>query len=163
MDENVKICVKARTDFFGTYLTIPPQLQPQVDQFIAQINALGEQSADSAAFEQQFVATGLQDTFNSLITGCTPQAHTMTREEKAFARQTAKEIFAEDKDRILKEAGEELLDTVAMKAESELRTRRRQEMIDAGVLDDYTRATNVVEDAGIIGRFFKGKFGKKKG
>jgi hypothetical protein len=35
-------------------------------------------------------------------------------------------------------------------------------MSEAGVLDEYTKVSNAVEDAGIIARFFKGKLGKKK-
>ena len=102
------------------------------------------------------------DEFNGLVTRCTPQAYQMTKEDKAYSRQVAKDIFREDKNRILREAGEDLLETVEMKAESDLRAQRIRQMSEAGVLDEYTKASNAVEDAGIIARFFKGKFGKKK-
>ena len=162
MTDEVKVCVEARTGFFGKYMTVPAALQPELDSFLARITALGEDSANAAEFESRFQSTGLSDTFNSLVSRCTPQAHQMTQEEKAYARQTAKEIFREDKGRILKEAGEDILESVQLKAESDLMAARRREMADAGVLDDYTRATNYVEDAGILARFLKGKFGKKK-
>ena len=47
-----------------------------------------------------------------------------------------------------------------MKVESDLRAQRIREMSDAGVLDDYTRATNVIEDVGILTRLFKRKRNK---
>lgn len=162
MRDDVKTCLEGRTTFFGKYLVVPPALQPEVDSFLARATALAEDSADAAAFEQQFVATGLSDTFNSLITRCTPQAYTMTQEDKAHSRQVARELFREDKGRILKEAGEDLLESVQMKAESDLNAARIKQMSEAGVLDDYTKATNLVEDVGILGRFFKKKLGKKK-
>lgn len=162
MIEEVRTCICARTDFFGKYVVVPPALQPELGSFLEKINALGENCTGAEEFEQQFQASGLMDVFNSLVTRCTPQNYQMTAEDRAYSRQVSKEIFQEDKNRILKEAGEELLESVQMKAESDLMAARRCEMADKGVLDDYTRATNYVEDAGIISRFLKGKFGKKK-
>ena len=160
MIEEVRICVSARTDFFEKYVAVPPALQPELDIFLEKINALGENCTGAAEFEQQFQASGLMDIFNSLVTRCTTQAYQMTAEDKAYSRQVAKEIFAEDKDRILKEAGQNLLESVEMKVESDLRAQRIREMSDAGVLDDYTRATNVIEDVGILTRLFKRKRNK---
>lgn len=162
MREDVKACVDARTGFFGTYMTVPPTLQPELDAFLTRITALGEESADAAEFEQAFRSTGLSDIFNGLVSRCTPQAYQMTEADKAHSRQVAKEIFREDKDRILKEAGADLLESAEMAAESKLREERIHRMADAGVYDDYTKATNAVEDAGIVAGFFKGLFGKKK-
>ncbi len=162
MIEEVKTCISARTDFFGTYMTVPAQLQPELDSFLAQITALGENSASAAEFEEKFQTSGLSDTFNSLVSRCTPQAYQMTEADKAYAKQTAKEIFREDKDRILKEAGKDVLESVALKAESDINTARIRKMSEAGVLDEYTKASNAVEDTATIGRFFRGLFGKKK-
>lgn len=162
MRDDVKACVEARTGFFGTYMTVPPALQPELDSFREKICALGEASATAAEFEQQFQSTGLMDVFNSLVTRCTPQAYQMTQEDKAYSRQVAKEIFREDKDRILKEAGQDLLESVEMKVESDLRAERIKQMSDAGVLDEYTKVSNAAEDVGIVARFFKNKFGKNK-
>lgn len=162
MTEEVKLCVSARTEFFGKYMAVPPALQPELDSFLARITALGEASPDAAAFEQQFQATGLMDTFNSLVSRCTPQAYQMTKEDKAYSRQVAKEIFTEDKDRILKEAGQDLLESVELKVESEMNAERIKRLSDAGMLDEYTKVSNAVDDAGIIARFFKKKFRKNK-
>ena len=162
MIEEVKACVSARTDFFGKYMTVPAQLQPELDSFLSQITALGENSASAAAFEQSFQASGLSDCFNSLVSRCTPQAYQMTDADKAYSKQVSKEIFREDKDRILKEAGKDVLESVALKAESDINTARIRQMSEDGVLDEYTKASNAVEDAGTIGRFIRSLFGKKK-
>ena len=157
MQEDVKTCVSARTDFFGKYMTVPPALQPELENFLGKITALGEASANAAEFEQKFQTTGLMEIFNGLVSRCTPQAYQMTAEDKAYSRQVAKEIFREDKDRILKEAAEDLLESVEMKVESDLRAERIEKMADAGVLNDYTKASNVVEDVGILARWFRKK------
>ena len=161
MLDDVRVCVEARTGFFSTYMTVPPALQPELDSFLARVTALGEESTSAAEFEQQFQTSGLSDMFNSLVTRCTPQAYQMTKEDKAYSRQVAKEIFREDKDRILKEAGQDLLESVELKGESEINAERIRQMSDAGVLDEYTKVSNAVEDVGILARFFKGTFGKK--
>ena len=85
----------------------------------------------------------------------------MTEEDKAYSKQVSREIFREDKDRILKEAGQDLLESVEMKAESDLHSQRIRAMSEAGVLDDYTKVSNVVEDVGILARLFGKKKGKK--
>ena len=157
MIEEVRICVSARTDFFGKYVVVPPALQPELDSFLEKINALGENCTGAAEFEQQFQASGLMDVFNSLVSRCTPQNYQMTAEDKAYSRQVSKEIFREDKERILKEAGQDLLESVEMKVESDLRAQRIHQMSEAGVLDDYTRATNMAEDVGILARLFRKK------
>ena len=50
-----------------------------------------------------------------------------------------------------------MLESVEMKLESDLRTQRIRQMSEAGVLDDYTKASNIIEDAGILARLFKKK------
>ena len=157
MLEDVKACVSARTDFFGKYVTVPPALQPEVDSFMEKITTLGQSSTGAAEFEQQFAASGLMEVFNTLVTRCTPQAYQMTEEDKAYSRQVKKEIFQEDKGRILKDAGKDVLESVTMAAESELNSRRIRQMSEAGVLDDYTRASNLADDVGILARWFKKK------
>ena len=157
MIEEVRTCVCARTDFFGKYVVVPPALQPELDSFLEKINALGENCTGAAEFEKQFQTSGLMDVFNGLVTRCTPQNYQMSAEDKAYSRQVAKEIFREDKDRILKEAGEDLLESLEMKVESDVRAQRIHQMSEAGVLDDYTRATNLVEDVGILGRLLRKK------
>lgn len=157
MIEEVRLCVEARTGFFGKYMSVPSTLQPEVNRFLERITVLGEGCSNAAEFEQQFQNTGLSEVFNSLVTRCTPQPYQMTQEDKAHARQVAREMFAEDKERILKEAGEDLLESVEMKLESDLNTQRIRQMSEAGVLDDYTKASNLVEDVGILGRLFRKK------
>lgn len=157
MVDEVKTCVSARIDFFGRYMAVPPQLQPELMAFTEKINDLGESCSNAAEFEKQFQTSGLMDAFNGLITRCSPLAYQMTAEDNAKSRQVAKEIFREDKDRILKDAGEDLLESLEMKVESDVRAQRIHQMSEAGVLDNYTRATNLVEDVGILARLFRKK------
>ena len=138
-------------------MAVPPPLQPELMAFIEKINDLGESCSNAAEFEIQFQTSGLMDVFNGLVTRCSPQAYQMTAEDKAKSRQVAKEIFREDKDRILKEAGKDLLESVEMKIESDVRAQRIHQMSEAGVLDDYTRATNMLEDVGILARLLRKK------
>jgi len=161
MTEDVLACVNSRTDLFGKYMTVPSELQPELDSFVARITALGEASANATEFEQHFQSSGLSDVFNGLVSRCTPQAYQMTEEDKAYSKQVSREIFREDKDRILKEAGQDLLESVEMKADSDLRSQRIRAMSEAGVLDDYTKVSNVVEDVGILARLFGKKKSKK--
>ena len=157
MTEEVRVCVSARADFFGKYVAVPADLQPEVDIFLEQINTLGENCTNATEFEGRFQESGLSDSFNGLVTRCTPQAYQMTAEDKAYSKQVSKEIFREDKGRIMKEAGIDALESVTMAAESELRSENIRRMADAGVLDDYTKASNMVEDAGALARWFKKK------
>ena len=159
MTEEVRVCVSARADFFGKYVAVPADLQPEVDCFLEQINTLGENCTNATEFEGRFQESGLSDSFNGLVTRCTPQAYQMTAQDKAYSRQVARDIFEEDKGRILKEAGQDALESVTMKAESDLRAQRIRQMSDTGVLDDYTKASNAVEDLGILARLFRRKKG----
>lgn len=159
MEENVSRCVAARVDFFSQYYTVPEAAAGQVAAFCEKVTSLGRQSADAQAFEAAFASQGLQEEFTRLLMLCTPKAQTMTREQKAHSRQVAKEMH---KGQIGKAIVEDLLDTAQMEAESQLITKKREAMIQSGTLDEYTRASNVLEDVGRLGKFFQNRFGKKK-
>jgi len=51
---------------------------------------------------------------------------------------------------------------VQMKVESDTIAALRQNMINQGTYDDYTRATNAVDDVQRIGGFLGRLFGKKR-
>ena len=162
MNTDILTCIKARTDFFEKYYTVPTNLQPEVDAFVKTMNSLGEQSSDAQDFEAKFASNGLQNTLNSLIMRCTPMAYQMTETEKAHSKEVAKEIFHEDRGRIIKEAAADALDTVTLYAEEELIAQNRKQMIEKGVYDDYTRTSNKIEDATRLGGFLGKLFKKKK-
>ena len=82
----------------------------------------------------------------------------MTAEEK----QRSAEIMSGMKNEFAKHALESALDSARIDMESELIANRRKQMIEAGVMDDYTRTRNAIEDAGIVGRFLGGMFKKNK-
>ena len=159
MLEEIKTCVSARTDFFGKYTVVPAELQGEVDAFVAAVVALGEASSDVASFESAFASGGLSDQFNSLVTRCTPKAYEMTDADKEYSRQVAAEMYS--KDDLVQDVTDDLIDSAKMQAESDLHALGRRAMSEAGILDDVTKATNLVEDVGLISGFFKKKFGKK--
>lgn len=162
MDESIQACVKTRTDFFEQYCQVSPQVQTDVDAFISEVIDLGESATDAMDFESKFANGGYQERFNELVSQCTPKAYAMTAEDKAHSRQVAKEIFKEDRFRIMKESAEDIVDHASVMLEEEWIAQRRQVMIDAGVYDEYTRATNVMDMAVDAGGFLKGLFKKKK-
>lgn len=162
MNDGVQQCVATRAGFFGQYCEVPAALQPEVDAFLLALNQLGEASADVASFEAAFAADGLSDTFNSLVSRCTPKAYQMTEQDKAYSKQVARELYEEDKERIHKELLEDITESVYMKAESEANSQRIRAMSEAGVLDDYTRASNAVDNLGRAAGFLGGLFKKKK-
>ena len=161
MDNGVIQCIRVRTDFFEQYYTVPAAAKADVDSFVQALYALGEASKDAQEFEAKFAAQGYQDRFNGLLLRCTPKAYQMTAEEKAKSYATAKEIFREDRSRIVKEAAQDALDYASVMAEEELIAKGREKMIEAGVFDDYTRKTNAVDMMAETGSFLKKLFGKK--
>lgn len=161
MQQDVLVCVNARLDFFEKYYTVPDGMRAEVDSFIAQVNALGERSADAGAFEAEFASSGLSAQFNAMLPKLTPVAQKMTAEQKAYSKQVRTEVLGQTPEQLAKDIVNDVADTIMVEAEEELIARRRREMTEAGVFDDYTRATNLVEDVGIVGKFFKGLFGKK--
>ena len=162
MDDGIRICISSRCDMFEKYYTVPDGVAADVQSFVADLEKLGMSSVDAVDFEAKFAANGFQERFNGLIVRCTPKPYNMTREEKAAAKQTAKEIFKEDRSRIIKEAAADALDYAAVMAEEELMAQKRKAMIDAGVYDEYTRASNVLDNVKETGGWFKNHFRKKK-
>lgn len=155
---DVKRCVDARIGFLDEYFTVPANIQEEVESVIKRITTLGEESANATEFEEKFASTGLSDEFMSITTKCTQKPRGMTAEEK----QRSAEIMSGMKNEFAKHALESALDSARIDMESELIANRRKQMIEAGVMDDYTRTRNAIEDAGIVGRFLGGMFKKNK-
>lgn len=147
MDTSILQCINIRTDFFKNYYSVPPQLEAEVNAFIQDMYALGKVSADSVDFEARFSREGFQERFNGILVRCTPIAHKMSKEEKSCSRSVAKEMLREDSRNIIKDAAAEAIDYVKVAAEEEMIAKRREAMIEDGVFDDYTRASNAVDMA----------------
>ncbi len=162
MRDDVKVCVSARVDFFSKYYDIPQSIQTEVDAFISDTEALGERCTDAQQFEAEFVSSGFSNRFNAILPNCTPKVMPVTVEQKAYSRQVCREMWQEQRGQIAEDILTDVTESVSMRIESDSMQARRQAMSDAGVLDDYTRATNAVEDAGRLAGFFRNKFGKKK-
>ena len=158
MRDDVKACVDARVNFFGTYYDVPADVKPEVDKFITDVIALGEKSADAASFEAEF-STELSNTFNSLLPRCTPKAVQVSPEYQTYTAQVQQEFKDERKkqlaDTIINDVGE----SVVMRAESDAISARNRAMSDAGVLDEYTKVSNVIDDSKTL---FGKLFGRKK-
>ena len=162
MNDYIVQCVNLRVDFFNKYYTVPAELKPEVEAFINEINKLGDAATDAVDFENKFASSELSEHFNGLLTRCIPKAYNMTNEEKQHSKETAKEIFKEDRSRIIKEAAEEVVEHATIMANEELIAKRREVMIEAGVFDEYTRASNAVDIITESGSFLKKLFKKKK-
>ena len=162
MRDDVKACVSARVDFFGQYYDVPQGVVDEVSAFISETQALGENCADAQEFESKFVSTGLSDRFNAILPKCTPKAVAMTQEQKEYSNQVRREMWNEQKGQIAKDAVKDVAESVAMRAESDAMQARRRAMSEAGVLDEYTRASNAVDDTGYAAGFLSKFFKKKK-
>ena len=158
----IQTCVMARTDFIKQYFEVPESAKAAVEAFILEVNALGESCKNAAEFENRFAAEGFQERFNALLQSCTPNAMPVSAEEMQYSQEAKKEIWQEDKGRIAKDLAKDVLDSVTLRAESDAATLRRRAMSEADVLDDYTRATNAIDDVGTVFKFVKGLFKNKK-
>lgn len=162
MDNAIAQCIRTRADFFEQYYIVPEAVRPELEAFFRQLEQLGEVSVDAVDFEARFAAAGLQEQMNQLLVHCTPKPYQMSRQDKQTVQETKKQLFREDRSRILKEAAQDALDHASVAAEEELIARRREMMIDAGVFDEHTRASNAVDMAKEVGGMLKGLFKKKK-
>ena len=157
MDSGVRTSVDIKLNFFDEYMEVPEALMPEFLVFKQDVEALGEQCTDSTEFEHRFAKEGYQDRMNALISRCVPKAVQMTAEQKAESRKLAKEMNAGAGKEAIKDAA----GMVTTELKSEALRMRREQMIEAGTFDDYTRVTNKIEDAKIIGKFLGKKLGKK--
>ncbi len=162
MDSSITQCIKVRRDFFEKYYIVPPEVMPEVDAFLLKLEELGGQSPNAQVFEEKFAANGLQEYMNNILVRCTPKPYEMTGEERVVAQQVANEIFEEDRERIEHEAKEEAIDYISVMAKEELISQKHKAMIEMGIYDDYTRASNAVDIAKNMGGFVKNIFKKKK-
>ena len=158
----VKKCVDARLNLFEQYYTVPASLQGEVDAFTAAINRLGEASSSAAEFESAFASSPLQQQFNAILPRLSPKPYKMTQEDKANSRRVMKDILREDKEQIVSDAVMDAANTVKIEAESAAISQAREAMIQNDTLDDFTRASNMVQDAKNLFGFLGKKFGKKK-
>lgn len=158
MREDVKACVDARLNFFGTYMQVPPALAEEHSTFCQDTLTLAEASPDAGSFEQQFQNGDLSQRFNRLVSRCVPIAVAPTREQKQTSRQIAWET---QKENLARNVAAEFVDDLMMKTESDAIAANRQRMIQQGTYDDYTRASNAVDHVQRVGGLFKRLFGKK--
>ena len=160
MKEDVKICVSSRVDFFDKYYDVPADMTAEVEDFKNKVIDLGERSADAQSFEADFASMGLSDEFMALLPKCTPKAMQMTQEQKARSKQIYKEMREERGESLFGDIVKDIGDSAMVELKEEMIARDRKAMIEDGVYDEYTKATNAIDDVGFIAGLFKKK--KKK-
>lgn len=166
MDGGVRACVDAKRDVFRQYFDVPEEVQVELDAFGQRVYAMGEQASDAMDFEAKFAAQ-FQEEYNAFFLKCTPRAVPMTAEQLAESKRLENEMMygtndpAKIKRKKLAQAAKDVAEMATTELEQEAIAMRRRAMIEAGTFDDYTRATNKIEDAKIIGKAIGGLFRKK--
>lgn len=159
MLDEVKSCVDAKINFFEDYFSVPDDLKSEMDMFIKDIQALGEQCSSASEFEQQFSTSELLNRFNTLVSKCTPKAKKMTKEEKKQSVKIAKDILYENRAEIAKDALKDTANRIINDKRDEMLTKNREKMIEEGTYADYTIRRNKINS---IRDFLEKIFNKKK-
>lgn len=159
MVDEVKTCVDAKINFFEEYFSVPDDLKSEMDMFIKDTQALGEQCSSASEFEQQFSTSELLNRFNTLVSKCTPKAKKMTKEEKKQSVKIAKDILYENRSEIAKDALKDTANRIINDKRDEMLTKNREKMIEEGTYADYTIRRNKINS---IGDFLGKVFNKKK-
>ena len=159
MVDEVKTCVDAKINFFEEYFSVPDDLKSEMDMFIKDTQALGEQCSSASEFEQQFSTSELLNRFNTLVSKCTPKAKKMTKEEKKQSVKIAKDILYENRSEIAKDALKDTANRIINDKRDEMLTKNREKMIEEGTYADYTIRRNKIKS---IADFLEKIFNKKK-
>ena len=159
MVDEVKTCVDAKINFFEDYFSVPDDLKSEMDIFIKDTQALGEQCISASEFEQQFSTSELLNRFNTLISKCTPKAKKMTKEEKKQSVKIAKDILYENRAEIAKDALKDTSNRIINDKRDEMLTKNREKMIEEGTYAEYTIRRNKINS---IADFLEKIFNKKK-
>ncbi|MEA4911953.1 MAG: hypothetical protein VB092_04975 [Oscillospiraceae bacterium] len=159
MTEDVKRCIDMRTDFFDAYFTVPEDVRGEVDDLVRDMTALGERCGSAAEFEECFASQGLSERFNAALARCVQKPMKRTKEQKQQSTKIAREMLRDNRAALAKDAVEQLAGAVQVEAESRFFQKRREEMIENGTFDEYTRTNNAVDALGGVVRFFKKKLG----
>ena len=159
MVDEVKTCVDAKINFFEEYFSVPDDLKSEMDMFIKDTQALGEQCSSASEFEQQFSTSELLNRFNTLVSKCTPKAKKMTKEEKIQSMKITKDILYENRDELAKDALKEASNRIINDKRDEMLTKNREKMIEEGTYADYTIRRNKINS---IRDFLEKIFNKKK-
>ena len=159
MLDEVKTCVDAKINFFEEYFSVPDDLKSEMDMFIKDTQALGEQCSSASEFEQQFSTSELLNRFNTLVSKCTPKAKKMTKEEKKQSVKIAKDILYENRAEIAKDTLKDTANRIINDKRDEMLTKNREKMIEEGTYADYTIRRNKINS---IRDFLEKIFNKKK-
>ena len=159
MVDEVKTCVDAKINFFEEYFSVTDDLKSEMDMFIKDTQALGEQCSSASEFEQQFSTSELLNRFNTLVSKCTPKAKKMTKEEKKQSVKIAKDILYENRAEIAKDTLKDTANRIINDKRDDMLTKNRERMIEEGTYADYTIRRNKINS---IRDFLEKIFNKKK-
>lgn len=167
MKEDIKSCVDVRINMFRDYLEVPESIAEEYKNFEAKMLSIAEESSSVTEFEDQFQVEGLQDEFSSIVTKCVPKAVGMTAEQKNESLNMAKETMFGTSDNagaakgLAKMVIKDVADIATTELHQEVLSQNRKRMIEEGTFDDYTRASNTLDNAVAAGKII-GKLFKKK-
>ena len=159
MLDEVKTCVDAKINFFEEYFSVPDDLKSEMDMFIKDTQALGEQCSSASEFEQRFSTSELLNRFNTLVSKCTPKAKKMTKEEKKQSVKIAKDILYENRAEIAKDTLKDTANRIINDKRDDMLTKNRERMIEEGTYADYTIRRNKINS---IRDFLEKIFNNKK-
>lgn len=167
MKDDIKPCVDVRLNMFRDYLEVPESVAEEYRNFEAKMLSVAEESSSATEFESHFQAEGLQDEFNSIVTKCTPKAVKMTAQQEEDSRNMAKEMVFGTSDNagaakgLAKMVIKDAADIATTELHQEVLAQNRKRMIEEGTFDDYTRASNTLDNAVAAGKII-GKLFRKK-
>ena len=159
MNEAVKTCVDARLNVFTQYYEVPDAMQAEVADFTQRLTDLGESCATAQEFEERFAQSDLNGSYTAILSRLTPKMTEMTAEQKAAAKETYRSMVS--KEEIADDIADDIRDSVKLRAESDFASAGRKILSEVNLLDDVTRVSNAVDDAGRFGKFLGGLFRKK--
>ena len=73
MEKDIKECVDMRKNFLKEYFIIPDTLKDDVNEFLADLETLGESCETPEEFEEKFLSEGYSDRYNSIYPNCIPK------------------------------------------------------------------------------------------
>ncbi len=154
MDEYVKGCIDTRRDSLEQYFLIPEDRREEIDAIFAEMEAIGEASADAAQFEQALAQSPVNQKYMDLFQTLRPDPKSV-----AGAMKDSLDARYSDKKNIVKDAA----DMVAMEVKTEVIQPMRHEAYEQrkeflrNNVPGYMEARQAADMAGVVGRLFKKK------
>lgn len=161
MIDEIKTCVDLKLNVFKEYFIVPDEFQCEMDDLVRAMEALGEECNDAVEFEERFASEGLMESYNALFPKCLPKKHKMTKAERRKSLEVGIDMLNKSKKEILNDGVKKFKENIRNDFKDDLIEKNRERMIEDGTFDDYTIATNKVDDIGRLAGFLRKKFKKE--